>query len=883
MKLVLAALVTVMVSALGSAQRAASPPGPGGARWDDSFGTPGPDSRVTDSVVFDDGSGEALYIAGYFHSVDGLLTHGVARWNGSSWESIGSVNQTGYVLALGVHIEAGEPRLYIGGTFSLIGGVNARNLAYWNGEGWFSAGVVTAGPALIPSVRSFLSDGGALYIGGFFTRVGGVSADNVARWDGTSWSALGAGVPSSVQALIHSDVDGTQSLYAGTVGDDLQRWDGTAWSAVAGAPSLGSIEALVEFDGGSGKQLVLGANVGISRWDGSVFTPLGPPTIIGGFESLIVDRSGPSELLYAGGRFDFIGPTRVNRIARFDGSSWTPVGLPTPGIEGIGNLSSVSTMTFADLDDDGTSFLYAGGEFFRAGDSAASNFAVWNRFHWDRVGSALGVSGTSGLDVAAFEVHDDGTGAALYVGGGFDTVGDIVVGKSVVRWDGSGWSKVPGDFDSRARVYALASFDDGSGPGLFIGGSLEAIDAQPVAGIARWSGTSWSDLGGGVFDGNRNGQVGAMEVWDDGNGAALYVFGNFDRAGTTPAQNIARWDGSEWNALGEGLDSGGLLFNFDQYSLEVYDDGSGEALYAAGRFDNSGPITLNGLARWDGSTWTDIGAGLTGVNPTVSALRAADLPELGGSVLVVGGQFTHADGTAVEGVATWNGTSFAPIGVGFDGGAGHVSALEVFDSGYDRKLFAAGSFTGSGANALSTIAVWSGGEWRSPDEGLYDISSSVIRTVRTLKATRLIPDEPELWAGGEFSGAGGSASRRLARWFRKDRNVIFGSAQSAQARPSIPTILALRGAYQSDRDSLLLSVESEVAPEAGWLFTTDASFPPLPLRFADTGKARFVAELSLELPIELNSAAVEVHAAILNGSRWFVSEGLSVRFEPRMR
>jgi hypothetical protein len=42
---------------------------------------------------------------------------------------------------------------------------------------------------------------GNLYIGGSFTAVGGVAARNVARWDGRSWHAVGSGLNGPVLAL----------------------------------------------------------------------------------------------------------------------------------------------------------------------------------------------------------------------------------------------------------------------------------------------------------------------------------------------------------------------------------------------------------------------------------------------------------------------------------------------------------------------------------------------------------------------------------------------------------------------------------------------------------------------------------------------------------
>jgi hypothetical protein len=60
-------------------------------------------------------------------------------------------------------------------------------------------------------VWAALVDGsGDLYIGGSFTVVGGIVANGVAKWDGTNWSALGSGVNGVVSSLAVSE----SNLYA---------------------------------------------------------------------------------------------------------------------------------------------------------------------------------------------------------------------------------------------------------------------------------------------------------------------------------------------------------------------------------------------------------------------------------------------------------------------------------------------------------------------------------------------------------------------------------------------------------------------------------------------------------------------------------------------
>jgi hypothetical protein len=83
-----------------------------------------------------------------------------------------------------------------------------------------------------------VGEGGDLYIGGGFTTVGGVSASNVARWDGSTWSPLGSGTGDEVWTLA---LDGDGNLYAGgvftTAGgvnvNHVARWNGDACGRAA--------------------------------------------------------------------------------------------------------------------------------------------------------------------------------------------------------------------------------------------------------------------------------------------------------------------------------------------------------------------------------------------------------------------------------------------------------------------------------------------------------------------------------------------------------------------------------------------------------------------------------------------------------------------------
>jgi len=57
--------------------------------------------------------------------------------------------------------------------------------------------------------------GPALYAGGSFTTAGGAAASRIARWDGSSWSAVGSGLDGPVWALLEHDDGSGPALHAG--------------------------------------------------------------------------------------------------------------------------------------------------------------------------------------------------------------------------------------------------------------------------------------------------------------------------------------------------------------------------------------------------------------------------------------------------------------------------------------------------------------------------------------------------------------------------------------------------------------------------------------------------------------------------------------------
>lgn len=321
----------------------------------------------------------------------------------------------------------------------------------------------------------------------------------------------------------------------------------------------------------------------------------------------------------------------------------------------------------------------------------------------------------------------------LIVGGTFVSAGCIRVGQ-VASWDGSSWDYLGCGVQSLPfGVYSLTVYAGD----LIVGGYFFGAGCWPgipANHIARWNGSSWSVLGTGMSGGLPVTIVYALTVY----GGELIAGGNFHMAGGVTANCIARWNGSSWNNLAQGMSA--FFYIPMVFALEVY----GSDLIAGGMFDTSGTARTNHIARWNGSTWLTMGSGM---NSYVNALK------VWGADLYAGGGFTQAGGTSANYIARWNGMTWSALGSGMSGGwITEVSALTV----YNNELIAGGVFTHAGPVSVNHIARWNGGSWNALGAGMFGTTYPGVYAL-TVYNTDLI-------AGGNFTYAGMNQANFIARW-----------------------------------------------------------------------------------------------------------------------
>lgn len=329
---------------------------------------PGAEGAVVQSLAaFDEGAGPRLFAAGRFIDPAASGTpRGLLRYDGSAFSNVGGagvvVNNSTFspsqIRVLTAADLGGGEKLYAAGNLAAFPGASSQDVAAWNGSTWSDLGTGVAGGFILDMLAFDDGTGPALYVGGLLSTAGGQSVVNVARWNGTTWSPLGSGLNGLVHDLqVHDDGAGPQLYAAGAFSQSganpvgsVARWDGTAWIS-ANLPFTGSTYTLESHDDGLG--------------------------------------GGPK--LYAGGVWS-AGPGYLGGLARFDGGVWTAV----PGLAAAAAGTAVTVWDLTSVHDVDRPALYVNGVFTSAGGAASNGIArlgpIAPKPHWSQTGSGAPVT-----------------------------------------------------------------------------------------------------------------------------------------------------------------------------------------------------------------------------------------------------------------------------------------------------------------------------------------------------------------------------------------------------------------------------------------------------------------------------------------------------------
>ena len=240
-----------------------------------------------------------------------------------------------------------------------------------------------------------------------------------------------------------------------------------------------------------------------------------------------------------------------------------------------------------------------------------------------------------------FEYFND----TLYATGFFSTICNETVGY-IAKWENNSWQPSAINIDNPG--HALKNINGQ----LYIAKYVENIDSNWVY---VYNGTSIEKVGEGVYLTTASGFSELPSIYDiieyDGK---IVACGEFDRVGQDTISGIISWNGNSWEALGTGLSGNisGTAPVIYPHQMIVHDS----ELYVIGNFKFAGNQEVNGVAKWDGSQWTALGAGFNGTVYSIAELN---------NEIIVGGSFTESDGIPINRIAKWNGNNWEALDFGF--------------------------------------------------------------------------------------------------------------------------------------------------------------------------------------------------------------------------
>lgn len=409
---------------------------------------------------------------------------------------------------------------------------------------------------------------GSIVVGGLFDHAIDAPVHNVARFDGASWHALGDGLP-----LVHGlAVDDAGVLWALTGGYgattyEVARWDGASWTIVEpvavgwGIAAVdGGIAIYGQFDEIDGVSAA-----GVAVWDGSGWSGRG----LSAGSSIDGLARTPDGFCVAGVMgVPSQGLADRNRLACWNGSTWTAIGDPMPGQSKGRALARGPDATWwigGGTWDGPTGYIYGVG--FLAADGT-----------WELLDGGMRGRDPFFPETSASAIAFDADGGVI-VAGDFATVGpDDLPSPGLARWSPQlGWQAFnPATWTTLyAGTYAMVT----DGDRIHLAGAFAAIGPTPASDVATLEadGTVTAWVGDAVALGVNGGVADIVASGD-----SVLVPGRLT-AGSIVAAPLASFDHS-WHRMADPP--------LDDHIVD-----------AAIRSDGSLVISGDGVYAWNGTTW----------------------------------------------------------------------------------------------------------------------------------------------------------------------------------------------------------------------------------------------------------------------------------------
>jgi hypothetical protein len=629
--------------------------------------------------------------------------------------------------------------LYVGGQFSRIAGITATSIARWDGSSWSALGTdrSTAGS---PTVHAITLDGDDVYVGGQFQSFGGVTAQNLARWDGQAWHAIGSGFEPSEPfasgvgslAVFQGEllIAGSFTSFNGVPAHNLVRWDGTAATAI----DTNGFEYFSMATTSHGVYMTA-VHVGYAHdvlvWNGTTLAPLfATPTYADGIQAFDDD-------LYLLRRFS--SQPGVLTIEKWDGAAWTTAasGLPEDtlsfavGAQGIyvGTETTIQRWT-------GSAWQHYVDCYFCRTIAAAPDGLYMN------TDSLVRYDGVQQSSIAVLMADP----AVIAARAGIAYVGTAsVVGTHgsnpndhLFQWNDGTWTNIwPYLGDWFSFSYPTIAED-----GTFY---IESSSGGQSAQIRRYRDSTWQ-----VLPDQPNVFKRSMVL----SGTDLLMF---DGSYYGP-NDVYRWDGASWSSIPGPTQDGEHAHHMFVFRGQIY--------MTMIELRTGQPDRVF-LRRWTGSQWINVGPEMSGRfnviavtddaayfggtfqigndpvqnvlrwdGTTVHSMGATDgfisAIAASGTAVYLGGAFGQIDGCACTNLGRWNGSAWEPLGSGTNGTVRHIAV--------DGQLvYVQGEFSLAGDLPAMGMSLWHEQPSQDPPTPTPTATATVPTTQPTATATAPTP------------------------------------------------------------------------------------------------------------------------------------------------
>ncbi|HNT81083.1 MAG TPA: T9SS type A sorting domain-containing protein [Bacteroidia bacterium] len=295
------------------------------------------------------------------------------------------------------------------------------------------------------------------------------------------------------------------------------------------------------------------------------------------------------------------------------------------------------------------------------------------------------------------------------------------------------WNPLNGSIGFHCR----ALYADSSSNYLYASGNFQIVDGLQIKCIAKWDGNDWDSVGNGLTDFASN----LVTFKSD-----LYACGAFSVINKIEIKTIARWDGFTWDSLSIQPD----ILSSDFVASVTADD---SFLYVAGGFRSIGGISANSIATWDGAQWRSLNfpdlfpGSVSNTSTIVSACKFMNK-------LYVGGVFRSSPVDTIGHILCYDGVNWTKLENGIRGNLSGIADMCV----YKGELYVAGLFTKASGNYGNNIQKWNGYQWSDVNGGTFGMGGG------NGQIHRLIVFHDQLYACGVFTTAGGIVADKIAKY-----------------------------------------------------------------------------------------------------------------------